>query len=966
MTYANLSWNRTFDNNKKYVWVTESGSNVCDVCKSLNGKVFSGNKIPPKPHPNCRCAIMEEPVYDNYREKLKEIKSTVENVVCAEVEKEISRRNDSTDPVIEKIIAKNRFNIRKEIEKNVIFKVENAVLEKAATSDLTNLNKLITETAKIFVPEETEKVLTLEKKKYEKEEKKKEVFGQIMTEREKAQAEKVESIVKNCEATVKKIVAEEVNKEISRKNHTKDLTALRIAARLRNDEKQEIGQSVIYKVENAIREEAEKSETPDVKTLQKLIRETAKQAAREEVARTFERELKKYQRSEKEKRIKKGVEEAIKKEVHGQVLTNLEKVDDERIDTIVKNCKFTVEKAVVNELKIEQAAFKKIKDPGFAKIIEKDSDNIKKEVARNAIFEIELVIREEAKKSKNLDVRTLQKLIDKTAEKAVIKEIQNIIEREENKYIAAEKARKREEAVREQTAKDVENAIKRDVYGRVISKLEKADEERAYAKLRKFRYTIEKTVAKEVETEVWVHQYFRIPKNKTNILEREIKRNVIYKVEAAVLEVIETSDEKTINKLIKQTAKNIVREEAERIVEREEKEEKKKVVYGHIITKADEEKIDSVLKNCRATIEKTVDDEFKKALFLNSQQDIFAFEIIEKLLPLKKEITSSIIEEVEYAVREETLKPEMPNVKTLTKLIEETAREVTREKIDKMYAVKRQQLYEMYSEAIIKFSQVTSEGIVEGVDIAKKELKWKNNPKKDIFINLADNCLDNYQRIRHKTASKVLKDLEVTCPPEVAGKNKELAKYLLWGGSKVYESPNAKKLTLIGIDDIDKDYLENVKVYNKIEDLKLPKLKKTIKSLIKEDNEFYKKYEMPAIENCKTYWFNEKHELAEIIANSQAVKNFIRENKKINPSDEKPAFIEFKNGIDTDLYYAIHNARITRFKVDNLYKVIRIRIEDLYDFDPRMTDYPNRLGVALQRNGNLKPYYLVIDVSVPF
>lgn len=946
MTYANLSWNRTFDNNKKYVWVTESGSNVCDVCKSLNGKVFSGNKIPPKPHPNCRCAIMEEPVYNNYREKLKEIKSTVENVVGAEVEKEISRRNDSTDPVIEKIIAKNRFNIRKEIGKNVIFKVENEVLEKAATSDLTNLNKLITETAKIFVPEETEKVLTLEKKKYEKEEKKKEVFGQIMTEREKAQAEKVESIVKNCEATVKKIVAEEVNKEISRKNHTKDLTALRIAARLRNDEKQEIGQSVIYKVENAIREEAEKSETPDVKTLQKLIRETAKQAAREEVERIFERELKKYQRSEKEKRIKKGVEEAIKKEVHGQVLTKLEKADDERIDTIVKNCKFTVEKAVVNELKIEQAAFKKIKDPGFAEIIEKDSDNIKKEVARNAIFEIELVIREEAKKSKNLDVRTLQKLIDKTAEKAVIKEIQNIIEREENKYIAAEKARKREEAVREQTAKDVENAIKRDVYGRIISKLEKADEKRAYAKLKKFRYTIEKTVAKEVETEVWVHQYFRIPKNKTNILEREIKRNVIYKVEAAVLEVIETSDEKTINKLIKQTAKNIVREEAERIVEREEKEEKKKVVYGHIITKADEEKIDSVLKNCRSTIEKTVDDEFKKALFLKSKPDIFALEIIEKLISLKKEITSSIIEEVEYTVREETLKPEMPNVKTLTKLIKETAREVTREKIDKMYAVKRQQLNEMYSEAIIKTKQVASEGMVEYSRIREKE--------------------GNSKETALKAASKELKNMEITCPPEVAGKNKPLAKNLIWVGRVAHHAPSAKNLLFIGTGDIHSWYLYDVTVYDKIEDLKNPKVKKTIKSLIKEDNELYKEYDMPAIDNCKTYWFNEKHKLSKIIANSQAVKNFIRENKKINPSDERPAFIEFKNGIDTDLYYAIHNARITRFKVDNLYKVIRIRIEDLYDFDPRMTDYPNRLGVALQRNGILEPYYLVIDVNVPF
>lgn len=163
---------------------------------------------------------------------------------------------------------------------------------------------------------------------------------------------------------------------------------------------------------------------------------------------------------------------------------------------------------------------------------------------------------------------------------------------------------------------------------------------------------------------------------------------------------------------------------------------------------------------------------------------------------------------------------------------------------------------------------------------------------------------------------------------------------------------------------------KNVKVYNKIEDLKLPKLKKTIKSLIKEDNEFYKKYEMPAIENCKTYWFNKNHELSKKIANSYALKMLISKKisfyKTINFTYDNPAYIEFKNEIDTDLYYAIHNARITKFQVDTKKKEIKIQIEDLYDFDPSLTDYLNRIGTELQRNGNLKPYYLIIDVNVPF
>ena len=66
------------------------------------------------------------------------------------------------------------------------------------------------------------------------------------------------------------------------------------------------------------------------------------------------------------------------------------------------------------------------------------------------------------------------------------------------------------------------------------------------------------------------------------------------------------------------------------------------------------------------------------------------------------------------------------------------------------------------------------------------------------------------------------------------------------------------------------------------------------------------------------------------------------------------------------MYYAIHNARVTRFKIDTQNKIMRIRVEDLYDFDPSLTDYLNRIGTELQRNGNLKPYYLIIDLKVPY
>lgn len=36
-------------------WVTERDGKVCEVCKSRDGKIYPINKIPEKPHINCRC-----------------------------------------------------------------------------------------------------------------------------------------------------------------------------------------------------------------------------------------------------------------------------------------------------------------------------------------------------------------------------------------------------------------------------------------------------------------------------------------------------------------------------------------------------------------------------------------------------------------------------------------------------------------------------------------------------------------------------------------------------------------------------------------------------------------------------------------------------------------------------------------------------------------------------------------------
>ena len=40
---------------KKVRWVTAGDERVCETCRERNGKVYSINAIPPKPHRRCRC-----------------------------------------------------------------------------------------------------------------------------------------------------------------------------------------------------------------------------------------------------------------------------------------------------------------------------------------------------------------------------------------------------------------------------------------------------------------------------------------------------------------------------------------------------------------------------------------------------------------------------------------------------------------------------------------------------------------------------------------------------------------------------------------------------------------------------------------------------------------------------------------------------------------------------------------------
>lgn len=54
----------------KYKWISESGKNTCEKCKSLDGKVFDIKDLPKRPHPNCRCRIEEISVVEGQVSKL--------------------------------------------------------------------------------------------------------------------------------------------------------------------------------------------------------------------------------------------------------------------------------------------------------------------------------------------------------------------------------------------------------------------------------------------------------------------------------------------------------------------------------------------------------------------------------------------------------------------------------------------------------------------------------------------------------------------------------------------------------------------------------------------------------------------------------------------------------------------------------------------------------------------------------
>ena len=70
----------------KYKWLTEPGA--CKTCLSMHGKIYDKEKVPKKPHPNCRCHVEEISVIDpeisaqyEYKEEIELLKLEAEKLL---------------------------------------------------------------------------------------------------------------------------------------------------------------------------------------------------------------------------------------------------------------------------------------------------------------------------------------------------------------------------------------------------------------------------------------------------------------------------------------------------------------------------------------------------------------------------------------------------------------------------------------------------------------------------------------------------------------------------------------------------------------------------------------------------------------------------------------------------------------------------------------------------------------------
>ena len=155
-------WNKTFDKNKKYIWISERGKTTCEKCQSLNGKIFSGDKVPNRPHPNCKCEVEEyhgttiqnapQETHDNPKEiqKLEKQANDLEKQVIIlrgeiqkanRIEAVYNYKKMYEHKIKELFDTKSAINNLKQIKQDILTNIENAYIDNR-NNVVSNTNKL--------------------------------------------------------------------------------------------------------------------------------------------------------------------------------------------------------------------------------------------------------------------------------------------------------------------------------------------------------------------------------------------------------------------------------------------------------------------------------------------------------------------------------------------------------------------------------------------------------------------------------------------------------------------------------------------------------------------------------------------------------------------------------------------------------------------------------------------------------
>ena len=179
--------------------------------------------------------------------------------------------------------------------------------------------------------------------------------------------------------------------------------------------------------------------------------------------------------------------------------------------------------------------------------------------------------------------------------------------------------------------------------------------------------------------------------------------------------------------------------------------------------------------------------------------------------------------------------------------------------------------------------------------------------------------------------------------------------------SKKNNQPEAYNFFKIAInkENSNQDYInKNAYLYSNIEKLNDKRKQKEILKRIQS--------EMPNLNDCQVFLFKQDSSIAEKIAQSNAMKNFLIKNMQkiriFGVTDDST--IEFQSN-DSDLYATLHGADIKNIRFDKARKNILCTIEDFYNFNPNRTSLKGRIGYKLQKQGYLIPFYVIINVKIP-